>query len=79
VKDFGIAVPICASVSRKTGEIRFEYSRDEQDVIRFGRVMNRLSRIQEAFEDEEARKKYTGADTFRGAASEQKFEEVKRS
>ena len=48
-------VPICATVSRKTGEIRFEYSREYMDQVRFGQVMNRLSRIQEAYEDVQAK------------------------
>lgn len=63
--DFGIAVPICATVSRETGEIRFEYSRDEQDVIRFGRVMTKLGKIYA-----QGREQETGADAIRGAASE---------
>ena len=48
-------VPICATVSRKTGEIRFDYSEDIMDQIRFGEVMNRLNRIAEAFMDAEAK------------------------
>lgn len=64
-------VPICATVSRKTGEIRWEYSESGEDQVRFGQVMNRISRIREAFEDEEARKAFraAGADAFHGAAS----------
>ena len=58
-----VPVPICATVSRKTGEIRFEYSDDFMDQVRFGRVMNRLSRIQEAWEDQQAKKEYTGGGT----------------
>ena len=38
-------VPICATVSRETGEIRFEYSEDSMDQLRFGQVMNRLNRL----------------------------------
>ncbi len=48
-------VPICATVSRETGEIRFEYSEDIGDQIRFGEIMNRLNRIAEAFMDAEAK------------------------
>lgn len=62
-------VPVCATVSRKTGEIQFEYSRDYMDQVRFGKTMNRLSRIAEAFMDTEA-KQQAGNDAIRGAASE---------
>ena len=48
-------VPICATVSRATGEIRFEYSEDIMDQVRFGKIMNRLNRIAEAFMDAEAK------------------------
>ena len=48
-------VPIAATVSRKTGEIRFEYSYDFMDQVRFGQVMNRISRIQDAWEDDRAK------------------------
>ena len=48
-------VPICATVSRETGEIRFEYSEDIMDQIRFGEVMNMLNRIGTAFLDAEAK------------------------
>ena len=50
-----VPVPICATVSRRTGEIRFEYSTDYMDQVRFGQVMNRVSRIQEAWEDAQAK------------------------
>ena len=53
-------VPICATVSRKTGEIRFEYSDDYMDQVRFGRVMNQLSRIQDAYEDAKAKEENAG-------------------
>lgn len=53
-------VPICATVSRKTGEIRFEYSDDYMDQVRFGQAMNRLARLQNAFEDAAAKAAYTG-------------------
>ena len=70
-KNATMPVPICATVSRKTGEIRFEYSMDGADQVRFGQVMNRISRIQEAYEDAQARAAYrtAGADAFHGAAS----------
>lgn len=48
-------VPICATVSRETGEIRFEYSEDSMDQLRFGQVMNRLNRLANAFLDAEAK------------------------
>lgn len=51
-------VPIFATVSRKTGEIRFTYSDDYMDQVRFGQVMNKLSRIQNAFDDQEAKKAF---------------------
>ena len=50
-----VPVPISATVSRKTGEIRFEYSEDAMDQIRFGKIMNRLNRLAEAFLDAEAK------------------------
>lgn len=53
-------VPICATVSRKTGEIRFEYSDDYMDQVRFGQAMNRLARLQNAFEDAAAKAAHTG-------------------
>ncbi len=48
-------VPIRATVSRTTGEIRFEYSEDIMDQLRFGQVMNRLNRLANAFLDAEAK------------------------
>jgi hypothetical protein len=48
-------VPICATVSRATGEIRFEYSERIEDQLEFGKIMNRLNRIAEAFMDAEAK------------------------
>lgn len=48
-------VPICATVSRKTGEIRFEYSQQGADQVRFGQIMNRLNRLADVFADEEAK------------------------
>ena len=53
-------VPICATVSRKTGEIRFEYSDDFMDQVRFGQTMIRIARIHNAFEDAAAKAAYTG-------------------
>ena len=53
-------VPICATVSRKTGEIRFEYSDDYMDQVRFGQTMIRIARIHNAFEDAAAKAAYTG-------------------
>ena len=51
-------VPICATVSRKTGEVRIEWADDLDTQIRFGKVMNRMSRIAEAWQDEQARKEF---------------------
>lgn len=53
-------VVIGATVSRKTGEIRFETSTEYMDQVRFGQVMNRLSRIADAFADERAKAAHTG-------------------
>lgn len=53
-------VPICATVSRKTGEIRFEYSDDFMDQVRFGQTMIRIARIHNAFADEAARAEHAG-------------------
>ena len=38
-------VPVFATVSRKTGEIAFGYSRDRGDELRFGQVMNRIGEM----------------------------------
>ena len=51
-------VPICATVSRKTGEIRIEWADDREGQIRFGRIMNRIIRYLEATEDEKAKREY---------------------
>ena len=59
-------VSIAATVSRKTGEITFEYSYDFMDQVRFGRAMNRISRIQEAFEDAKVKAE---AEAMSGAAT----------
>lgn len=48
-------VPICATVSRTTGEIRWEYSDEIMDQVRFGQIMNKLNRIANAFLDAEAK------------------------
>ena len=48
-------VPICATVSRKTGEIRIEWADDRDTQIRFGKIMNRLSRIAERYMDMDAK------------------------
>ena len=48
-------VPICATVSRKTGKIRIEWADDRDTQIRFGRIMNRLNRIAEAWMDKDAK------------------------
>ena len=44
-------VPICATVSRKTGEIRIEWADNHEGQIRFGKIMNQLNRIAEAWMD----------------------------
>ncbi len=59
-------VPIAATVSRKTGEIRFECSDDFMDQVRFGQVMNRISRLYEAFEDAKVKAE---AEAMSGAAT----------
>ena len=48
-------VPICATVSRKTGEIRIEWADDRDGQIRFGKIMNRLNRIAERYMDMDAK------------------------
>lgn len=48
-------VPICATVSRKTGEVRIEWADDRETQIRFGKIMNRLNRIAEAWMDMNAK------------------------
>lgn len=50
-------VPICATVSRATGKIRFEYSEDVMDQLRFGQVMNQIERMVNAFRDAEAKER----------------------
>lgn len=60
-------VPICATVSRKTGEITFEFIDDLETQIQFGRIMNRISRIAEAYMDTAA--KAACADEFHDAAT----------
>ena len=61
-------VPVCATVSRRTGEIRFETSVDYMDQVRFGRVMNRISRLHEAWMDQQA-KEQAGSGTYTGGGS----------
>ena len=61
-------VPVCATVSRRTGEIRFETSADYMDQVRFGRVMNRISRLHEAWMDQQA-KEQAGSGTYTGGGS----------
>ena len=48
-------VPICATVSRKTGEVRIEWADDRDGQIRFGKIMNRLNRIAERYMDMDAK------------------------
>ena len=48
-------VPICATVSRKTGEIQIEWADDRDGQIRFGKIMNRLNRIAERYMDMDAK------------------------
>lgn len=50
-----IPVPICATVSRKTGEIRFETSTEYMDQVRFGQAMNRISRIEDTYTDQKVK------------------------
>lgn len=60
-------VPISATVSRKTGEIRFEYSDGYMDQVRFGQIMNRIGKDAEWFSDQAAKKAYE--DAIRSAAT----------
>ena len=48
-------VPICATVSRRTGDVRIEWADDRETQIRFGRIMNQLNRIAEAWMDMNAK------------------------
>ncbi len=48
-------VPICATVSRRTGEVRIQWADDKAGQIRFGKIMNRLNRIAEAWMDRDAK------------------------
>ena len=48
-------VPICATVSRKTGEVRIEWADDLETQIRFGKIMNRIDRLACAWMDQEAK------------------------
>lgn len=48
-------VPICATVSRRTGEVRIQWADDKAGQIRFGKIMNRLNRIAEAWMDMDAK------------------------
>ena len=48
-------VPICATVSRKTGAVRIEWADDREKQIRFGEIMNRLNRIAERYMDMDAK------------------------
>ena len=48
-------VPICATVSRRTGEVRIEWADDLNTQIQFGKIMNRLNRIAEAWMDRDAK------------------------
>ena len=66
-----VRVPIAATVSRKTGEIRFEYSYDFMDQVRFGQVMNKISRLHEAYEDAKVKAE---AETMSGAATINKID-----
>ena len=58
-------VPICATVSRTTGEIQFEYIDDLETQRAFGQIMNRLNRIAETMMDEDA-KRAAGSCAIRG-------------
>lgn len=37
-------VPICATVSRSTGEIRIDWADDLDTQIKFGKIMNQIDR-----------------------------------
>lgn len=69
LKKATMPVPICATVSRSTGEIRWEYSDDFMDQVRFGRVMNRLSRIHDTYEDQQAKAGMQNACSHTGGGS----------
>lgn len=49
-------MPICATVSRTTGEIQFEYIDNLEAQLAFGQIMNRLNRIAEMIMDEDAKR-----------------------
>ena len=58
-------VPICATVSRKTGQVRIQWVDDLDKQIRFGRIMNRLNRIAEAYMDMDAKAESEAAEARR--------------
>ena len=58
-------VPICATVSRKTGEIRIEWADSHEGQIRFGKIMNKLNRIVEAWMDRDAKAEAEAAEARR--------------
>lgn len=59
-------VPICATVSRKTGKVRIEWSESKEEQIRFGSVMNRINVTAARFADETAKAAYQGGKRARG-------------
>lgn len=48
-------VPICATVSRRTGEVRIQWADDKTGQIRFGKIMNQIDRLACAWMDQEAK------------------------
>ena len=50
--------PVCASISRTTGEIRIDWAENAESFRRFGEIMLKIGREHQAFLDTEARKDY---------------------
>lgn len=51
-------VPVCATISRTTGEIRIDWAENEASFRKFGEIMLKIGREHQAFLDAEARKDY---------------------
>ena len=51
-------VPVCATISRTTGEIRIDWQENADSFRRFGEIMLKIGRDYQAFQDAEARKDY---------------------
>ena len=59
-------VPICATVSRKTGEVHIEWTDNREEQIRFGSVLNRINATAARYADEAAMAACQGGKRGRG-------------